>query len=262
MDQTREVVRLADTVLGSSLVGAYLHGSAVLGGWRPASDVDVLLVTRTGMDERRRRALLAGLLPVSGSRNGRRPLEVTVVVQSQVRPWRYPPEGDFLYGEWLRDSYEAGLVPLPRPMPDLALTVATALAGDEALAGPEPAQLLDEVPHSDIVRACMEGVPGLLDSVEEDTRNVLLTLARVWYTLGTGRIGRKDTAADWVLDRLPTGLRPVLRHARHLYLHCGYHEETWDGELLARVPEWVAYVVAVIERCGAGGTGTREGTGR
>lgn len=259
MDQTREVVRLADRVLGGDLVGAYLHGSAVLGGWGPASDVDVLLVTRKGMDERRRRALLAGLLPLSGSRNGLRPLEVTVVVRSRVRPWRYPPEGDFLYGEWLRDEYGAGLVPRAEPMPDLAVTVTMVLAGDRPLAGPEPARVLDEVPHTDVVRACVEALPGLLDGVEEDTRNVLLTLARVWYTLGTGRIGRKDTAADWVLDRLPTGLRPVLAHAGHLYLHCGYDEETWDGELRARVPEAVAYMLAGIERSGAGGAGATGG---
>ncbi|MEU3556078.1 aminoglycoside adenylyltransferase domain-containing protein [Streptomyces fragilis] len=262
MDQTREVVRLAEAVLGDDLVGAYLHGSAVLGGWRPASDVDVLLVTRGGMDEGRQRALLAGLLPVSGSRHGLRPLEVTVVVRSQLRPWRYAPEGDFLYGEWLRDTYEAGLVPRPQRMPDLALTVGMVLAGDRPLAGPAPARVLDEVPYADVVRACLEGVPGLLDGVEEDTRNVLLTLARVWYTLATGRVGRKDAAADWVLRRLPPALRPVLGHARHLYLHCGYDEETWDAELRARVPALVAYVLAGIESTGAGGAGTTEGTRR
>ncbi|MBM0238323.1 DUF4111 domain-containing protein [Micromonospora sp. ATA32] len=36
-----------------------------------------------------------------------------------------------------------------------------------------------------------------------DTRNVILTLARIRTTLATGGIRSKDAAADFVLDRLP-----------------------------------------------------------
>jgi predicted nucleotidyltransferase len=54
--QLDRVVRLADDVLGSNAVGAYLFGSAVLGGLRPESDVDVLVVAtrRTTAAEARR----------------------------------------------------------------------------------------------------------------------------------------------------------------------------------------------------------------
>jgi hypothetical protein len=42
------------------------------------------------MDDHKRRALLKGLLNISGSATGARPVELTVVVQSEVRPWRFP----------------------------------------------------------------------------------------------------------------------------------------------------------------------------
>nr|BFE79617.1 hypothetical protein GCM10020093_022180 [Planobispora longispora] len=122
-DQVQEVAGLVREVLGPEVVGAYLHGSSVLGGLRPASDLDVLVVSRRRMDDRERRALLAGLLGISGSAAGARPVELVVVVQSEVRPWRFPPIGDFLYGEWLREAFEAGEVPQPEPMPDLALLI-------------------------------------------------------------------------------------------------------------------------------------------
>ncbi|MCI0582291.1 MAG: nucleotidyltransferase domain-containing protein, partial [Chloroflexi bacterium] len=32
-------------VIGDAVLGVYLHGSAVMGGLRPTSDVDVLAVT-------------------------------------------------------------------------------------------------------------------------------------------------------------------------------------------------------------------------
>ena len=39
-----EVIAIVRDVLGEALIGAYLHGSAVLGGLRPTSDIDVLAV--------------------------------------------------------------------------------------------------------------------------------------------------------------------------------------------------------------------------
>ncbi|PGH49178.1 aminoglycoside adenylyltransferase family protein [Streptomyces sp. Ru87] len=248
MDQVRETVRLVGDVLGAEVVGVYLHGSAVLGGLRPASDLDVLVVSRRSMDGRERRALLDGLLERSGSANGVRPVELTVVVRSEVSPWRYPPTGDFLYGEWLREDYEAGLLPQPEPVPDLALLIPMVLAGDRPLAGPPPARVLEPVPHADLVRASVAGVPELLGELDDDTRNVVLTLARVWSTLATGEIRSKDAAADWALDRLPPEHRPVLAHARELYLGRRYDEEHWSGALRARVRPHVEAVLAEIER--------------
>lgn len=253
MEQLREVVGLVERVLGDAVVGAYAHGSAVLGGLAPASDLDVLVVSRRGLRGEERRALLHGLMALSGLSAEVRPVELTVVVQAEVRPWRYPPTGDFLYGEWLRDTFEAGGgVPGPEPMPDLALVLTMTLAGDHALLGPPPAQVLDPVPHADLVRASVAGVPELLDEVEDDTRNVLLTLARVWTTLATGGIRSKDAAADWALAHLPPEHRPVLEHARHLYLTSLYSEESWSDGLRSRVRPHVEHVRAEIDRLAGG----------
>ncbi|MEU4779907.1 aminoglycoside adenylyltransferase domain-containing protein [Micromonospora sp. NPDC023633] len=200
------------------------------------------------MDDEERRALLDGLLTISGSPAGARPVELTVVVQSEVRPWRFPPTGDFLYGEWLRDEFEAGGVPRREPMPDLALLITMVLAGNHPLTGPPPAQVLDRVPRADLVRASVTGIPGLLDDLDGDTRNVVLTFARIWSTLATGEIRSKDAAADWALARLPREHRPVLEHARALYLSCRYSDERWSDELRARARPHVDRMLAEIDR--------------
>ncbi|WP_458248611.1 aminoglycoside adenylyltransferase family protein [Streptomyces sp. MAI_2237] len=248
MHQVQEIVDLVDGVPGLDVIGSYLHGSSVLGGLRPASDLDVLVVSRRRMDGRARRRLLDGALRLSGSGNTLRPVELTVVVQSEVRPWRYPPTCDFLFGEWLREEYEAGKIPLPEPLPDLALLIAATSAGDHPLTGPRPARVLDPVPRADLVRASLAGIPGLLDDLHDDTRNVLLTLARIWTTLATGEIKSKDAAADWALARLPPEHRAVLEHARYLYLNCRYTEENWSGALRERVSPLVDCLLAEIDR--------------
>jgi streptomycin 3"-adenylyltransferase len=133
-------------------------------------------------------------------------------------------------------------------MPDLALLITMALDGDHPLAGPRPTQILDPVPHSDLVRASVAGIPGLLEDLEGDTRNVLLTLARIWTTLATGQIRSKDAAADWAVAHLAPENRPVLEHARQLYLNCRYSEESWSAALHAQVRPHVDWVLAEIER--------------
>lgn len=246
MDQLRAVTRLVTQVAGPDLVGIYLHGSSVLGGLKPASDLDILVVSRRSLDEDQRRGLVAGLLAVSGPRAGGRPVELTAVVVSQVRPWRWPPMGDFLYGEWLRSEYEAGRLPRPEPMPGLALAIAITLAGDHPLAGPPPAGVLDPVPPADLARASLADLDALLTDLPGDTRNVVLTLARIWTTVATGKILPKDAAAAWALPRLAPQHRPVLEHARRLYLTRTYETETWSDDLRAQVRPCVDEMLARI----------------
>ncbi|MGW6460803.1 aminoglycoside adenylyltransferase family protein [Streptomyces sp. NPDC055078] len=256
MTQTESVVRLVRGTFGPDVVGAYAHGSAVLGGLRPYSDIDVLVVSRRRTTAPERRALVDALLEISGggaARGEPRPVELTVVVRSEIRPWRYPPVCEFQYGEWLRDDYERGWTPSPEPSPDLAPLITMVLLGNTALLGPPPAQVLDPVPHDDLRRAIAAGVPELLADLEEDTRNVVLTLARVWATLATGTILSKDAAAAWALDRLPAAHRPVLARARAVYL--GNEAERWD-DLGPRLRPYADEVAGVIGRLTASGGGS------
>ena len=246
--QLRSILQLVDDLFSGDVLGAYLHGSAVLGGLRPTSDLDILVVLRRRTSATERRAVVEGLLDVSGARARRgpaRPIELSVVVQSDVRPWRYPPSQEFLYGDWLRDTYELGGAPQPEPTPDLSILITMVLQGDTVLAGPPPAQLLDPVPHDDLIRGSIAGIPRLLGDLESDTRNVLLTLARIWTTLQTGQIRSKDAAAAFALEQLPPAHQPVLARALAMYLD-GEDEEPWDD--LPAVRAHAEYVVDAITR--------------
>ena len=135
-------------VLGRRPVAAYVVGSAVSGGLRPMSDVDVLVVVREAPDEAQRRRLADALMRVSGRYGGGGPvraLDVLLVRLGDVVPWRYPPVQAFAYGEWLRAAYAAGAAPQPGPNPDLALQLAQGRATGVALHGPPPDALFDAV---------------------------------------------------------------------------------------------------------------------
>ncbi|WP_225800856.1 aminoglycoside adenylyltransferase family protein [Streptomyces sp. NK15101] len=247
-DQARQVVHLVREVFGADVLAACLHGSAVLGGLRPGSDTDVLVTLRRRTTGAERRALVDALLAVSGERayeGPARPVELSLVVHADIRPWRYPPVCEFLYGEWLRDAFEAGTTPAPAPCPDLAPLITMALAGNAPLFGPPPAEVFDPVPERDLRAAIVAGVPELLADLDGDTRNVLLTLARILTTLRTGRIRSKDGAAAWVLGELPEEHRPVLAVAREQYLAGEYGD--W-AELLPEARSHAAYIAEEIKR--------------
>ena len=115
----------------------------------------------------------------------------------------------------------------------------------EPLLGPAAATLLAPVPRGDVVRASVDGIDGFLDKLEDDTRNILLTLARIWLTVATGSIGAKDAAADFALQRLPLVHRPVLAHARAVYR--GEATENWR-ELQPAVRPCAERLVAEVRR--------------
>jgi predicted nucleotidyltransferase len=250
--QLHRVVSSIRQVLGDTALGAYLFGSAVLGGGlRPSSDLDVLAVIERRASHEEKVALVDALLPISGRRTetGRwRHVELTLVVQPEVRPWRYPPTMDFQYGDWLRADFEKGIVD-PRPTRvnrDLATLITMVLLADRPLVGPRPAELLDPVPSGDLLDAATHGIESLRHDLPSDTRNVLLTFARIWTTIVTGTIQSKDAAATWALERLPEQHRPVLARARAGYL--GDEHETWPPSVLPDVVGHVDYVISEIRR--------------
>ena len=230
-------------LLGDRLVGLYLGGSSVEGGVRPASDLDLLAVLGRSLSERERATLAERVMAVSGRRVGGRPIELTAVLRSRLHPWRYPPEAEFQYGDWLVEDIRQHGVPGPAPMPGLAVELTQVLRSGRCLTGPPADQVLDPVPTEDVVRSCHDAVPPLLDDLEGDERNVLLTFARIWCTVVTGDIRAKDEAAEWARPRLPQRLRPVLAHARDLYLGTTYDDETWPVGLRGEVATVVDHII-------------------
>jgi predicted nucleotidyltransferase len=248
--QLGRVVTLVRDVLGRNVVGAYLLGSAVEGGLHPHSDLDVLVVCERALSRKEKRKLVDRILPISWRQTPSgidRGIELTVVVHSDVRPWRYPPNRDFQYGDWLRLALERGETEhwAAKADPDLASLITQVLAADVALIGPPPPKVFDPVPFPDVLDAIVVGVDHWVGNIAEDTRNGILALARIWSASATGSLHSKDAAAAWALDRLPEDYKAVLARARAIYL--GGEEDHWD-DVREQVRGYVEYVVEEIDR--------------
>lgn len=225
------LLALVDDDDPGGVLGLYLYGSAVAGGLRPESDVDLLMVTRRSLSTVERAALTRRLLGLSGWSGhaerfpevaSRRPLELTALVAEDLHRSDGRPRRDYQYGEWLREEIAGGDLPSAERDPDVPILVKTAWAGHRTLRGAPLAAVAPEPDDDAVRRAMLDLLPEILVGLDEDedpseVRHALLTLARILTTLETGAIVPKDAAADRVLTLMPPEHRPVLALARDEY---------------------------------------------
>ena len=223
-DQVHDTLSVLESHLGETIQAIHLFGSAVDGGLKPFSDIDLLITVSVPLDDSTRAALMTDLLSVSafpGTDAGfRRALEVTVLKQEDVVPWRYPARRHMQFGEWLRDDINAGIFEPTVTDHDLAILLTKVRRHSVALYGPAAQEFFDEVPAIDVRRSLLETLSlwNTEKDWEGDESNIVLALVRIWYTATTGDIASKDAAAHWALRRLPSEHERVVAAARDAYL--------------------------------------------
>lgn len=233
-DQSKQVpaaLAVLRDSLADCLGAVYLHGSAVSGGLRPQSDIDLLAVVDRRMTQSERATLLSSLLKLSGRHpstpGGLRCLEVMVFTRPDLAAGLFPARAEFIFGEWLRDAFEAGETPVPAQNAEFTLVLAQAQQEAIALFGPDRNTLLPVIPMIDVRNAMRELLPELMGGLREDTRNVLLTLTRMWHTAENGTFVSKEEAARWAIPQLSDRSALTLDHARQAYL--GEIGDNWNS---------------------------------
>ena len=203
-----------------------MYGSAVDGGLKPYSDIDLLVTVNARPDESIRQTLLLDFLKASappGKSTALRALEVTVIVHNEVVPWHYPTRRELQFGEWLRKDILAGIFESAVIDADLAILLTKARQHSIPLVGPIAEEFFAPVPKNDFYRALAHTLKQWKSPPDwaGDERNVVLTLARIWYSAVTGKTVLKDVAADWLMERLPVEHQSILYEAQQAYLGHG-----------------------------------------
>lgn len=247
--QIMQCLALLEDIFQQELLGVYLFGSWLVGGLQKYSDLDIFVVAARPTSHEQKSQLVTNLLRISGiyQRSSKPPIEMTIVVKADINPWRYPPKFDFQYGDWLRAAFESGNMEpwSTKVMPDLAVIITQVLLASETLFGPSPDQLLCHVPYKDFLAATKDAVNHLLSDLHNDTRNVLLTYARIWKTIATDTMGSKQAAAVWVSDKLPDIYKPVMQRAHAICI--GNQKDNWD-DLAAFIQPTAAYMIEQINK--------------
>lgn len=208
-------------ILEDNLVGIYLHGSLAMGCFNPErSDIDLLIVTRHGMTVGTKRIIAELLLRSSIAPS---PIEISFLVEQQIRLFQHPLPFDMHYSESWREKYQQALA-----------------NGEWTRWNNETKKDIDLSAHLMVTRKrgiCLYGKPGVLPDVPahyysasimsdyEDARDAkakmpvyfVLNTCRVYAYLLEGSIFSKDEGGVWVLRSLPEELRGVVAQALEIY---------------------------------------------
>jgi streptomycin 3"-adenylyltransferase len=248
--QVEQCLDLLREVLKKDLLGVYLYGSSLTGGLHKYSDIDIFAVSNRATTLQEKEVLAKSLLKISGIYGVSEnlwPIELTIVVLPEINPWKYPPKFDFQYGDWMRKDFEAGnFEPWEtKEMPNLALVITQILLISKNLYGKLPNRLLSLVPYQDFIHASVREIDSLMSDLGTDTRNVLLTLARIWLTAETNTIGSKQFAAEEAIKRLPTIYKLVMQRALSICL--GESEEYWE-DLAETIKPCTEHIIVEIKQ--------------
>ena len=193
------------SVLAGRFVGMYLHGSLALGDFDRHSDVDFVVAVDRAVDDGQRAALQALHARVYALESlWARHLEGSYLTTGALRRWS-PENPPHLYldhgSSELVESHHDNTVLHRHVLREHGI----------ALAGPEPASLIDPIPPEDLrteVRRQLKpwmgaflAQPAKLDSAWRQPYTVLTT-CRILYTLHHAAVVSKRRAAEWALDAL------------------------------------------------------------
>ena len=231
-------------ILGSNLIGIYLHGSLALGSFNPRhSDVDVLVVTKRRMDPAARRRFAELALRQSGRPY---PLEVTVLAERDVRPWRYPTPFDFHFAEGWRARVERALDEDPFELDfsttnaDLGAEIAVVRARGKRLRGAAAHDAFPPIPDADLFDSMIRDLRWARAN-DRVTYAVLNACRAHAYLAGQGTLSKAE-AARWAHRRVAPEQRGLVEEALEAY------EADGSGPSdTARAWEFVASVESALE---------------
>ena len=95
------------------------------------------------------------------------------------------------------------------------------------------------------MRALTSEIDSVLCDINWDTRNILLTLARIWSTVETDTIRSKATAVDWTINKLPERYRSILDRAKSILQD--QQTEEWE-DLKAEIKPCADFIVEQIKK--------------
>jgi streptomycin 3"-adenylyltransferase len=210
-------------ILGSHLVGLYLHGSIAFGcfSWEQ-SDIDFIAVVDEPLDEQTKLGLLRvledlrALAPPKG-------FEMSVVLQACCQPFAYPTPYELHFSNGWLDRYLADPKSLcdtnGKTDVDLAAHFTSIHHAGIVLRGRPIADVFGPVPHADYLDSILMDVAQARQDILSSPVYIILNLCGVLAYVKNRQILSKAQGGQWGLAYLPEPNRSLVQRA--LAVYCG-----------------------------------------
>lgn len=230
---------------GDNLVGIYLHGSAAMGCFNPASsDIDLIVVIKDALDFDKRRAYIDDMVRLN-ARAPKKGLEVSVVRREVCDPFVYPTPFEFHFSPMYLDACVNAPDEYARSVghsdPDLAAHFTVIRERGRVLLGEGIPAVFGKVDGKYYMDSIWTDVSGSESDIFSEPVYIVLNLARVLAYTREGLVLSKAEGGKWALDNLPREFMPVVEGAL-----CEYGGKNRMDADAAALTEYARYMLGAI----------------
>ena len=198
-------------ILGTNLIGIYLHGSAVMGCFNPTkSDIDLILVVKDEVKDTAKRQFMDMVVELN-QQAPEKGLELSVVREAVCKPFVYltPFELHFSVAHlnWYQTSPEDYVAKMKGEDKDLAAHFTILYHRGQVLYGKDIKEVFAEVSREAYMDSIWCDIEGAAEEILENPMYIILNLCRVLGYKEEGLILSKKEGGEWMLRQLAAGDR-------------------------------------------------------
>ena len=198
-------------ILGTTLTGIYLHGSAVMGCFNPEkSDIDLILVVEDEVNNIAKRQFMDMVVELN-QQAPEKGLELSVVREAVCKPFVYPTPFELHFSvahlNWYRTDPEDYVAKMKGEDKDLAAHFTILYHRGQVLYGKDIKEVFAEVSHEAYMDSIWCDIEGAAEEILENPMYIILNLFRVLGYKEEGLILSKKEGGEWMLRKLAAGDR-------------------------------------------------------
>jgi predicted nucleotidyltransferase len=234
--------RIADQfvkLLGTNMVGFYVHGSLAMGGFNPrTSDVDFLVVVHEALDLETKQAIIAFLLEAANDAP-QKGLEMSVVLLQHTRHFVFPTPYELHLSPYWYDRARNGEIDLitSQTDPDLAAHFMVTRQRGWRLFGQSIEKVFERVPHEHYWASLMGDLEGIVQDIQANPVYGILNICRIAAYKQSSQVLSKREGGLWGLQHFDQIYHALIQQALNVYQAQTPLEVSWDQEVLTRFAE-------------------------
>ena len=235
-----EFTERSQSILGDSLAGIYLHGSAVMGCFNPLkSDLDLIVVVNRPLSDPVKKEDMDMVVRCS-AQGPAKGIEMSVVLRETCRPFVYPTPFELHFSaghlKWYKDDPDDYIHKMNGTDKDLAAHFTIISKRGKCLYGAPVKEVFAEVPGQHYRDSIWNDIEGAAEEITENTMYLTLNLARVLAYQEDGLVLSKAEGGEWAIRHLPSEYHPLIAGAMREYSESA--EVAYDPALARRYAEY------------------------
>lgn len=218
---TTEFTRQSKEILGSNLVGVYLHGSAVMGCFHEKnSDIDLLVVINTPISDDIKRRFMDMVVELNAAAP-KKGIEMSVIRTEVCKPFVYPTPFELHFSnthlEWYRTNPVEYIAKMNGVDRDLAAHVTITYHRGQCLYGKDIKDVFDSVKREYYFDSIWYDIADAKEDILTAPTYMILNLCRVLAYQRDGLILSKKEGGEWGIFHVPQKYRSIVEQALSEY---------------------------------------------